>query len=278
MARRHDLPGLWASAAALNGWADSVAPVRLIDRPASPERGQLLRVMLGNGLRAFEVLNFYGLDLTFAQAQGLTIPGATMQTANLAFADVSHGSLVETDLRGANLSNARLRHAQVLRARLGVLLSPEARAPLDQGGLDAFPSRLNGTDFSGALVQDSDFSGADALASVFDGALMVRPDFTEASLGAASFRGTVLVAPVWTNAFLVKADFDGAIVFGADPLAEMAAAAFGGTFDPALYRAESADLEATLAPLRWADPDAAGIRALMGDVPVWRLVRIAPLE
>lgn len=275
MARRDVLPGVWQRLSQENGWSLDQGPAQLIDRPASPERGQLLRVMLGNGLREMEVLNFYGLDLSFAYAQGLTVPVASMQNAMLAYADLSWGSLVETDLRGAALANTRLRHAQVLRSRLGVLPRAEARAPYDQGELDSYASRLTGTDFSGALIVDSDFSGADALGAVFDGALVVGADFSGAALGAGSFRGAILVAPTWAGAGLQSVDFDGAVMFGADPLADLVAQAAPGSFDPARYRTEPADLAEVYAPLRWASPDLSELTRRTRGAPAWRLVRVA---
>ena len=66
MLRRADLPNTYARLTAVFGWVDPGAENRLIDRPASPERGQLLRVLIGGGLRNLEGLNFFGLDLTFA--------------------------------------------------------------------------------------------------------------------------------------------------------------------------------------------------------------------
>lgn len=275
LARREVLPGVWQRLSEQNGWSVDQGPAQLIDRPASPERGQLLRVMLGNGLRETEVLNFYGLDLSFAYAQGLIVPVASMQNAALAYADLSWGSLAETDLRGAVLANIRLRHAQVLRSRLGALPLAEARGPYATGGIDGSPSRLTGADFTGALIVDSDFSGADALGAVFDGALVVGANFAGAALGAASFRGAVLVAPVWSGAGLQSVDFDGAVLFGADPLADLAAQVQPGTFDASRYRTEPADLAQVYEGLRWATPDLSELVRRSRGAPVWRLIRVA---
>ena len=275
LARREVLPGVWQRAAGENGWQEVAGPAQLTDRPASPERGQLLRVMLANGLRDTEVLNFYGLDLSFAHAQGLTVPAASLQNAALAYADLSYGGLAESDLRGAVLANIRLRHAQVLRSRLGALVLAEARGPYATGGIERYVTRLTGADFTGALIVESDFSGADALAAVFDGALVVGADFSGASLGAASFRDAVLVTPLWAGAGLHSVDFDGAVMFGADPLADLAAQAEPGSFDPARYRIEPVDLAEVLDGLRWASPDQAEITRRTAGAPVWRLVRQA---
>ena len=277
-ARRDILPAAWARMAVQNGWSEPGAAAGLIDRPASPERGQLLRVMLGNGLRDLELPGFYGLDLSFAYARGLDVAGASMQNADLAYADLTDGHIVQTDLRGAVLANARFRRAQVLRARLDALPGTEARAPYATDQLSAYVTRLTGADFSGALIVDSNFSGADAVASLFDNALVVSADFSVTALGGASFRNAVLVAPVWDGAQLNSGDFDGAVLFGADPLADLEQRAAPGTFRPDRYRAAPVTLETALAGMRWASPDLATLQALVGDSPGWRLIRVADFE
>lgn len=278
LARREVMPGVWQRLSEQNGWRIDEGPSQLIDRIASPERGQLLRVMLGNGLRETEVLNFYGLDLSFAFAQGLIVPVASMQNAALAYADLSWGSLAQTDLRGAVLANIRLRHAQVLRSRLGALPLAEARGPYAGNWTDGAPSRLTGADFTGALIVDTDFSGADALGAVFDGALIAGADFSGAELGAASFRGALLVGAVWRGAGLQSVDLDGAVMVGADPLADLTAQSQPGTFDATRYRAERADLAEVYAAQRWATPDLADLIRRTGGAPAWRLVRVAPFR
>ncbi len=278
MARREVLPDLWRRMAATNGWSPDQGPAQLIDRPASPERGQLLRVMLANGLRQTEALNFYGLDLSFAFAQGLTVPMASLQNAALSYADLSWGSVVQTDLRGALLGNVRLRQAQVLRSQLGALPLAEARGPYAGNWTDGAPSRLTGADFTGALIVDSDFSGADAMGAVFDGALIAGADFSGAELGAASFRGALLVGAVWRGAGLQSVDFDGAVMVGADPLADLTAQAQPGTFDASRYRAERIDLAQAYDAQRWATPDLADLIRRTGGAPAWRLVRVAPFR
>lgn len=277
-ARRQAMPLTYARMAETNGWVDSDGPPHLVDRPASPERGQLLRVMLVNGLRETEVLSFYGLDLSFASAQGLTIGSATMQNADLAYADLSYGQMVETDFRGANLANLRFRHGQVLRSRLGRLPAADVRAPFtrEPGGYD---TRLIGADFTDALIEDSEFRGANAMAAQFDRALVIAADFREATLAGASFADAVLIAPQWQGAVLLSVDLDGAVVIGDDPLAALAAQAAPDSFVADRYRAEPVNLDEVLQAHDWADGDRARrIQGLVGDQPAWRLVRLGAFQ
>ncbi|MCB1411164.1 MAG: pentapeptide repeat-containing protein [Rhodobacter sp.] len=275
LARREAMPQTYARMADLNGWVDRAGPAPLVDRPGSPERGQLLRVMMTNGLRETEILSFYGLDLSFATAQGLVLAGATMQNANLSYADLSYGQVIETDLRGATLANARMRHAQIMRSDLGFLPAESARGPYATQDIRGYAAPLVGLDLSDALIEDSDFSGSNAMAAIFDRALMIGVDLRDTTLAGASFRGAVLIAPQWQGAQLSSVDLDGAVLTGADPLADLAAAAAPDSFVRDRYRAARVDLLAVLAAHDWAD-DARTDRALAltGDQPAWRIERI----
>lgn len=277
-ARRTDLPQLWARLAAQEGWQDRAEENVLIDRPASPERGQLLRVLVGSGLRDLEVLNHFGLDLSFAFAQGMNLLMVSMENTNLAHADLSHAELREVGLSGSMLDNARFRDAGLRQVRLGAMPGGQARAPFTAPEVD-YVTSMAGTDFSHALIVDSDFSGVNGMAMRLDGATLVGVDFTAASLGAAMLRGAILVAPRLDGADLRAVDLDGAVVFGADPLAEMEALAAAGSFRADRYRAEPLDRADALSAGRlWEVLDAGGLDALVGDAPAWRLVRISGFE
>lgn len=276
--RRADLPQLWAHLAAQEGWQENGAESMLIDRPASPERGQLLRVLVGAGLRDLELLNHFGLDLSFAFAQGMNLIMVSMENANLAHADLSHAELRVVGLSGATLDNARLRHAGLRQVRAGAIAGEAAREPFTAPGVHYVTSMV-GADFSQALIHESDFSGANAMAARFDGATLVAVDFTGASLGAASLRGALIVAPRLAGADLRSVDLDGAVLFGADPLAELTAVAAPGSFRADRYRAEPVAREAVLGAGRlWEAVDEGGLQALVGDAPAWRLVRISGFE
>ena len=87
--RRDDLPQTYARLAEAKGWQDQPLQKGLIDRPASPERGELLRVLIAGGVRNLEPLNFVGLDLSFAYMQDADIGLVTAQGALLSYADFS---------------------------------------------------------------------------------------------------------------------------------------------------------------------------------------------
>lgn len=270
--RREYRPDLWERLAGAYDWQVPGDENLLIDRPASPERGQLLRVLVGSGLRDLELLGFFGLDLSFAHAQGAALPLVGFEHANLTYADFSHADITESRFAGALLDNSRFRRATILRTGFSAVGGPQTRGPLSAPGVEQV-AILNGADFSDAVIVESGLRGVQAAASVFDRALIVDADFTGAYLALASFRDAILIAARFEGAMLVHADFEGAILFAADPLAELAAAAAENSFDAARYSAEPLDTDRAMTLGRLADfPDHDRLAELIGGLPAWRLV------
>lgn len=276
--RADDLPGTLSRMQAAMGWEQAPPGEVLVDRPASPERGQLLRVIVGAGLRNLEVLNFFGLDLAFAHAPGIQLFAVTAEGAQLPYADLSHAELVEVSLGGAILDNLRMRGARIERSDFASLPGERARAPFTTPGA-VFSTQMNGADFAGATLRGVNMAGVQALAARFEGARLIDVDFSEAGLGAASFRGALLAGIGWAGADLRAIDLDGALVFGADPLAEIAAAAAAGSFRAERYRAEPVASEAVLETARAYEVlEMSDILRATRGLPSWRLDRVAPLE
>ena len=59
---------------------------RLISRPASPARAQLLQTLIRAGPRDYEALNWFGLDMSFAYAEDTDLLGISMQGGQLSYA------------------------------------------------------------------------------------------------------------------------------------------------------------------------------------------------
>jgi uncharacterized protein YjbI with pentapeptide repeats len=230
-ARRADLPETYARIAEFNGWDDLPQGTRLIDRPASPERGQLLNVLVTGGLRDLEALNAAGLDLSHAYVPGLTLGVFSAQIGQLSFADFTGTQLVDFDMGGAFVENARFVRARLDRANFGTLTGDRMKWPMRPEDAP-FYTVLSGSDFTEAQVRDSDFNGAWMLATRFDGAVLRGVNFAQAELGTSTFRGTLILSADFTGAGLKSVDFEGAVVFGADALARLAAAAQPGSFVP----------------------------------------------
>ena len=276
--RRADLPKTFARMQAAFGWPEEGAESRLIDRPASPERGQLLSVLLGAGLHNLERLNLAGLDLSFAYLPNADITLLTGLGARMAYADFSGSYLTEADLGGAALENARFRGAQFRRSSFAVVGPERTRAPyLPENA--PFASFLSGADFDSSVQFGTDFTGAVLTAASFDGAVFLGGRFDGAALGAATFRDAVLIGTSFAGAELKSVDFDGAILFGRDVPAELAAAAAPGSFVPARFRAEPVTLDEVLAiNAVYQNLEPSEVEAAAAGGTPFRLLRVQSFE
>ncbi|MEZ5777800.1 MAG: pentapeptide repeat-containing protein [Paracoccaceae bacterium] len=276
--RRDELGATYARMAKTFGWTDGSAGNRLIDRPASPERGQLLQVLTSGGIRNLEALNHLGLDLSFAYFPGADLYLMTAQGARLSYADFGAGAIRECDFGGAYLENTRFRRARIQNTTFAVVQEEKVRAPWRPEDAP-YSSYLSGADFDGATLIDVDFTGAFLMASSFDGALLVRTNFNDASLGAATLRGAVLMAPKFDGAILKLADLDGAVVFGEDFLTNLEAAANEGTFAAPSLRMEPMTLADVMAISEVGNAFyEEEVVEITEGLPAFRLVRIGALE
>jgi uncharacterized protein YjbI with pentapeptide repeats len=233
--RRDDLGEGYAGLATYFGWQDRAEGTYLIDRPASPERGQLLRVLVSAGVRNLELLTYTGLTLDYAMLKATDLSLVTAQQARLSYADFSGSYLVNCDFGSAILENARFRRANIARTRFAALGPTETLPPLASLP-ERTVTRMSGADFNRATLTETDFTGADLTAARLDGALLDRVDFSGASLSATTFAGTVIVDATFAGAVLKRADLDGAIVFGEDFLTRLDTAAAPDTFRPELFQ------------------------------------------
>jgi uncharacterized protein YjbI with pentapeptide repeats len=276
--RRAELPNTYARLANYFGWKDANTEVNLIDRPASPERGQLLSALLAAGLLNLETLNIAGLDLSFAHLLNANFILVTAQNGLLDNADFTGSEIRFSDLGGAALENARfvscvIRDSTFAEVTADRILKPydASRAPLS--------TRANGADFSLAYVTDTAFTKALLLAANFDGAVLVKTDFTNADLGLATFRNAILIAPTFKGANLKSADFDGAILFGNSVLADLSAAASPDTFSSDRFRADPLDRKSLLGlSILNRNITGADIETLTKGAPAWRLKRVQPFD
>ena len=273
--RRDELPQTYARLAQNFGWQEPASEAALIDRPASPERGQLLTVLLAAGVLNLETFNMVGLDLSYAHVQGAAIYLLTSQTGQMNYADFSGSSLVQVDLGGASMNGFRCQQCEIQQSSFARVEADRVRPPLSDAYTPIY-SRLNGADFQRAVIRDSSFAGAELLAANFDATLMVAPDFTGASLALSTFRGAALLAPVWTGAELKNVDFDGALLFGTDVLADLAT---GKDFRPDMWRADPVSrAEVMQRQLILERYTAEEVDRLTNAAPAYRLTRVQPFD
>lgn len=276
--RRAELPNTYARMAGHYGWTEAGAEVRLIDRAASPERGQLLTALLSAGLLNLEPLNITGLDLSFAQMLNATIILMTVQGGLLDSADFTGSAVRFADFGGASLENARFVGGDIRDSSFAAVTEDRVLPPYDASKAP-LTTQANGVDFSGAYVVDTRFAAANMLAARFDGAVLVNADFAQTNLGMATFRDAVLIAPDWTGAYLKATDLDGAIVFGADALATIATRAARDSFRADRFRSDPLDRAALMdIPVVHRNLDLADVDRLTGSAPAFRLTRIQPFD
>lgn len=276
--RAADLPQAWGRMAKAFGWTEGQPEARLIDRPQSPERGQLLQVLMFGGLRNLEPLNQFGMDLSFAWLPNADLVYLTAQAARLSFADFSGSHLRSSDLGGGMLENTRWRRGWIEGSDFSVVEADRVRPPLAPGNAP-FPTFLSGADFSDAVLIDNRFRGATLTAADLRGALILRCDLRDAVLAAADLRGAVILASDLAGADLKSVDLDGAVIFGADPLAGLSSAARPETFRADRYRADPVTLDEVMAVgIVNRALERSEVEEAAAGQPAFRLTRTRPLE
>ncbi len=272
--RRADLPETYDRMATYYDWQELPTVTRLIDRAASPERGQLLNVLVTGGIRNLETLSVAGLDLSYAWLPEIDMGVFTAQTARLPYADFTGSYLAQVDFGGASLENARFVRSDIRDTDFSTLDSARARPPLR--AVDApFRTFLTGADFSGAMLTDTSFVEAWLTAANFDGAILLRCNLAGADLSVATLRGAILLNSDLTGASLKSTDLDGAIVFGADYLDRLEKDAEPGSFVRGRWAQDPITVdEIMVLPLVNNSLEPADLAAAMAQGEPYRLRRI----
>ncbi|MEO0938910.1 MAG: pentapeptide repeat-containing protein [Pseudomonadota bacterium] len=280
--RREDLPKTFERLGAVFGF-DGPLPddsgVQLNDRPASPERGQLMQAMTTAGLRAFERFNLFGLDFSYAYAPGIRLFSTSFQGGELSYADLSFAQIFESDFAGSFMFNARLRQAIIRDTNFGSIPGSAINPPFGPD-VPFYVTTLSGADFSGALIRRGSFAGVNGLAMNFDDAVLIGTDLSEASISASTFRGAVILSADFSGADLRSVDFDGAFLVGADALTRLQGAAAPGSFRVERFvlervePVEAFDANATL----FQQIDMEELLAETGAAGLFRVTRVQPFE
>ncbi|MEM5474307.1 pentapeptide repeat-containing protein [Hoeflea sp. AS60] len=203
---------------------------RLVDRPVSPERGDLLTMLTANSILNTEALTFLGADFSFAEFRREVAGALSMRHARLAFADFSWTRMVDCQFGAAQLDHARIENAVVRGSDFSSLAAADVIEPFSADGFDYLPTSMAGISFKGSVIHQTGFARINAIAPVFDGAVVAMADFGEASIGGASFRDGMIIDSVFDGASLLSMDLEGAIVFDQTFLQMLKQAAQPGTF------------------------------------------------
>ncbi len=272
--RRDDLGDTFDRMATYYGWQDPQTTTRLIDRPASPERGQLLNVLVTGGIRNLETLSTAGLDLSYAWLPEVDMGVFTAQTIRLPYADFTGSYLADVDFGGASLENARFVRANIRDTDFSTLEADRVKPPLRAADAP-FRTFMTGADFGDAMIADTRFGGVWLSAANFDGAILLRCSLAGADLSVATLRGTILLDTDLTGASLKSTDLEGAIVFGADFLDQLEKIAEPGSFVRDRWAQDPIDVAEIMAmPLANNSLEPADIDAAMVRGDPYRLRRI----
>lgn len=218
------------------------------DRPVSPERGQIMAILIYNEITDFS--NLPGADWSFAEIRA----SALARELKFLFSPLRFSNFDRQLLVGANFDGAYLEHARFRNASLsGVSFSSAAMnatligvEPMIRG------AELAGVDFSGAILKDVSFDNSRGFGINFDEAVVHEVHFKQSDLTGSTFRRTIFGAVDFSGASLKSVDFDGAIVFDPVFLDNVAAQAAPDSFVRAHFEL-SPSPEAFKAHRRWAD-------------------------
>ncbi|MEL6201163.1 MAG: pentapeptide repeat-containing protein [Pseudomonadota bacterium] len=202
----------------------------LIDRPVSPERGDLIALLVGNGLTDTEMLTIVGADFSFAQLRLEILPGLSLRHAKLSFADLSWMRIVSSRFGGAKLEHATIENAVIRQSDFSAL-TEETRSPLfSMDGVDALPAIMTGASFDRSVVVDTSFDGSFGIGVSFVDAALANTSFDAASIPVADFSNALIYQTDFAGALLQSVRLDDAIVLDAAFLDKLDDEAAPGTF------------------------------------------------
>ena len=191
----------------------------LIERKASPERGQLLIALCRLPIdsltfsRILERTVFAAADLRNADLQQVELSGANLQSADLRGANLSNARMHSTDLtdatlRRAKLTNAEIREAVLKRADLSWIEGDSAIIVASNlRGVWCDAGSFRNADLSSSFLSQAQFRGA-----LFHGARMVDTRFVDTRLSRSQFIDANLSNADLRSARIDETDLTGALL------------------------------------------------------------------
>ena len=234
-----------------------------------------MQVLVAGGLRNLELLNHFGLDLSFAYLQAADLFLLTTQGGRFSYADFSGSHIMGGYFGGTYLENSRFRSTRIQNTSFAAVTADRVNAPLKPENAP-YSTFLTGADFTASVLIDVNFTAAYLTVANLDAARLVCPNFTKASLGAATLRNAVLLAPNLTETDWKSADLDGAVVFGTTFLGDAVTLAAPDTLRPEMYEAAPITLAEVMAlNIVYLNLTEAQVTDITKGAPAFRLKRIA---
>jgi len=158
---------------------------RLIKKPLSPERGQLLLALVNSRLDTANAYHKLYTETKFSRADlnEAVMARSFMSLAKLTKADLSEANLNEANLKGATLKEADLKEVEAVSANFQECDLVEATMTWGE---------FSGANFSRATLTKADLRSAELDNCSFFGAYLKKADLSEADLSEADLRGAYL--------------------------------------------------------------------------------------
>lgn len=207
----------------------------LIDKPLSPERGQLLVSLIGSELDSVSLIQiFERADFSYADLEGANLSGAMMNGINLEKANLKKAILHDAKMKNSKLSQAELQNAELLRAslqkatlrktkfnnaHLGYVKRERNIATV--GGVNTYPhldktSNIKGVDLSNADLAGADFSNTNLINAVLENIKFdKKTTFKNSKMWNTTFTGSDLRGINLTNVDMYLSELDSTKLKGA---------------------------------------------------------------
>lgn len=207
------------------------AKIKLIEQALSPERGQILAILLGSGIRDTELLSFRGADFTFAELRMKTLGLTSYKHAIMSFANFSDMGLVQMKFGAAELYHTNFSGTIINSCDFGGIAAADIEPPfVSSPGLPYLNTGLTGANFQSATIINSNFDHALGLVLDFENAALYNSTFNASLLGGAIFKDAILLNVSFAGASLQSIDLQNAIVFEPDFLERINAQSVAGSF------------------------------------------------
>ena len=158
---------------------------KLIKKPLSPERGQLLLALVNSRLDTTNAYHKLYTETKFSRADlnEAVLTKSHMSLAKLTKADLSEANLNEANLKGAILKEADLKEVEAVSANFQECDLVEATMTWGE---------FSGANFSRATLTEADLRSTELDNSSFFSAYLKDADLSEADLSEADLRGAYL--------------------------------------------------------------------------------------
>jgi uncharacterized protein YjbI with pentapeptide repeats len=205
--------------------------IHLIDRPLSPERGQILTFLRTAGVIDTEQLSVEGADFSFAEFRIAQMFSTSYTHAFMSFSDFTGIQLNDLHFNSAILDHSNFTESEIKLCDFSGLQRDQLRPPFASAQApDIWFTAMNGASFQNAVLANTLMMRIQGLVMNFENAGFFQINFNDSSIGGSIFRNSILVDVVFSGASLQSIDLEGAWVIEPDFLDRLQRQAVSGSF------------------------------------------------